>query len=442
MSNRAILVEELGKRYRIGASVVRHAKLRDALLHLAATPARNLARLRRMSAFGEADERDVIWALRDVSFEVAEGEVLGIVGHNGAGKSTLLKILSRITAPTTGRIEMVGRVGSLLEVGTGFHPELTGRDNVYLNGSILGMDKRYIDRRFEEIVEFAGVGRFIDTPVKRYSSGMHVRLAFAVAAHLEPEILIVDEVLAVGDAEFQRRCLGKMSEVSGDGRTVLFVSHNLVAVQGLCDRAIWVNRGRIELDGPTQTVVGEYMKSAAASMSRFTWSADTAGPPQSEHVRVLSACIRPEEGQPGDMIDVHTPFVIEVAFQPLSDTVVVRPRIHVVNQERVTVFKSNPPLPAKSSGWVDHRYLCRVPGDLLNDGQYSLNLRLIRNDDTIAVQMDDLLGFEIADAPDLRGSSFWEWGGVVRPRLDWRLETGVGGDGGGEHAPPAAATPV
>ena len=205
-----------------------------------------------------------IWALNDISFDVAQGEVLGVIGRNGAGKSTLLKVLTRITTPTTGRATIRGRVGSLLEVGTGFHPELTGRENVFLNGAILGMKRREIDRKFAEIVEFAGVEQFIDTPVKRYSSGMYVRLAFAVAAHLEPEILLVDEVLAVGDAEFQRRCLGRMEEIGGTGRTVLFVSHNMQAVAQLCDRVILLEGGGIVLDGPSTEVVAQYLQRVTA----------------------------------------------------------------------------------------------------------------------------------------------------------------------------------
>jgi lipopolysaccharide transport system ATP-binding protein len=271
MTDLAVRVEGLGKRYRIGAAGPRISTARQALTHLAAAPLRNLKRLRGLSAFDNDESADVIWALRDISFELKQGEVLGLIGRNGAGKSTLLKILSRITPPSTGFAEMDGRVGALLEVGTGFHPDLTGRENVYLNGSILGMDRRYIARRFEEIVEFAGVGKFIDTPVKRYSSGMHVRLAFAVAAHLEPDILIVDEVLAVGDAEFQHKCLGRMNDVAGEGRTVLFVSHNMNAVQRLCRRSIWLDRGEVVADGRTADIVPRYLSGSLSDSQPETW---------------------------------------------------------------------------------------------------------------------------------------------------------------------------
>ena len=241
----------LSKRYRIGQKQQVHDTFASAVADFAKLPLRNLQRLRRLTSFSEDGpvDEDVIWALRDVSLEVERGQVVGIIGRNGAGKSTLLKILCRITEPTSGRAELQGRVDSLLEVGTGFHPELTGRDNVFLNGSVLGMSRAEIKRKFDEIVDFSGVEKFIDTPVKRYSSGMKVRLAFSVAAHLEPDILLIDEVLAVGDAAFQRKCLGKMEEVSGEGRTVLFVSHNMGSIGKLCPTAILLEEGRLVFSG-------------------------------------------------------------------------------------------------------------------------------------------------------------------------------------------------
>ncbi|HEX6079059.1 MAG TPA: polysaccharide ABC transporter ATP-binding protein [Methylomirabilota bacterium] len=257
----AIRVEKLGKRYRIGR-VRGYRSLREEIVEAARAPFRYRA---------ERSGNDDFWALRDVSFDIGVGEVAGIVGGNGAGKSTLLKILSRVVTPTEGLAEIRGRVGSLLEVGTGFHPELTGRENVYMNGAILGMRKAEIDRKFDEIIAFAEIGQFLDTPVKRYSSGMQVRLAFAVAAHLEPEVLIVDEVLAVGDAQFQKKCLGKMQEVSRlGGRTVLFVSHNMNAVQRLCTRCILLERGGLKAVGPTNTIVGEYLARAGGTLSPAT----------------------------------------------------------------------------------------------------------------------------------------------------------------------------
>jgi ABC-type polysaccharide/polyol phosphate transport system ATPase subunit len=261
MSSLAIRVESLSKQYRKGAARSRKDRptLREAIATSLSAPFQNLRTIRGLGASGQPDAAELVWALRDISFELREGEVLGIVGGNGAGKSTLLKILSKITEPSSGRAEVLGRVGSLLEVGTGFHSELTGRQNVYLNGAILGMSRREIAQKFDEIVDFSGVAAFIDTPVKRYSSGMQVRLAFAVAAYFEPDIMIVDEVLAVGDAEFQRKCLGKMDAAASDGRTVLFVSHNINAVQRLCTRCILLKSGRLVADGTVADVTRQYV---------------------------------------------------------------------------------------------------------------------------------------------------------------------------------------
>jgi lipopolysaccharide transport system ATP-binding protein len=260
MSHLAIRVESLGKQYRIGGPQARYKTLRETLSGAATAP---LRRIRSIARGRSPGSHDIFWALRDISFEVQPGEVVGIIGRNGAGKSTLLKILSRITEPTEGYAELRGRVGTLLEVGTGFHPELTGRENIYLNGAILGMKRGEIERKFDEIVAFAEVERFIDTPVKHYSSGMYLRLAFAVAAHLEPEILIVDEVLAVGDAQFQKKCLGKMEDVARQGRTVLFVSHNMAAVRSMCTQAILLHDGRRELSGSTEMVIAHYLAANA-----------------------------------------------------------------------------------------------------------------------------------------------------------------------------------
>lgn len=264
MSSFAIRAENVSKRYRLGLREDLPDSIVGACLQWSRSPLKNFKKLRNLSHFEEEDSSDVLWALKDVSFEIARGEVVGFIGRNGAGKSTLLKILSRITDPTHGRIDLHGRVSSLLEVGTGFHPELTGRENVFLNGTILGMKKREISRKFDEIVEFSGIERFIDTPVKRYSSGMMVRIAFAVAAHLEPEILIVDEVLAVGDADFQRKSIGKMQDVAaGEGRTVLFVSHNMGSIENLCERVAVIENGRISVMSDARTGVREYLKQTA-----------------------------------------------------------------------------------------------------------------------------------------------------------------------------------
>src|SRR5437016_1590224 len=256
MSETAIQVENVSKLYHIGERKP-YKTVRESLMNVLSAPSRLSRRLRKTKT-RRADETE-LWALRDVSFEVKQGEVVGLIGRNGAGKSTLLKVLSRITEPTAGRITIRGRVGSLLEVGTGFHPELTGRENIFLNGAILGMRRAEIVRKFDEIVTFAEMDRFIDTPVKHYSSGMYMRLAFGVAAHLHPEILVVDEVLAVGDAQFQKKCLGKMEDVAKQGRTVLFVSHNMQAIRQMCHRAVWLAEGQLLMDGPSDAVVHQYL---------------------------------------------------------------------------------------------------------------------------------------------------------------------------------------
>jgi len=301
----AIEVEGLSKKYRLGEYQAAYGTLRETFVHAG----------RRLTGREHHRASTELWALQDVSFDVPEGEVLGVVGRNGAGKSTLLKILSRIVSPTAGRAEIRGRVGSLLEVGTGFSAELTGRENIYLNGAILGMKRREIEDRFDAIVEFSGVETFIDTPVKRYSSGMYVRLAFAVAAHFEPEILFVDEVLAVGDAEFQARCLGRMEEFGNSGRTVIFVSHNMQAVAQLCDRAILLEGGRLVREGPSEEVVAYHLQTSAGAGSTRTWSADEA--PGDDLVRLRSVRIVDEDGDSVDYVDVRRPVGIELAFTVL-----------------------------------------------------------------------------------------------------------------------------
>ena len=292
MAGPVIVVEGLSKRYRLGEWTY------PTLVEAAVAP------LRRRP------EPELVWALRDVSLEVVEGEAVGVIGRNGAGKTTLLKILARITRPTTGVARMRGRVGALLEVGTGFHPELTGRENVFLNGAILGMTRRDIRSRFDEIVAFAGVERFLDTPLKRYSSGMYLRLAFAVAAHLDPEIVVVDEVLAVGDVEFQQRCLFKMSQLEAEGRTVLFVSHDLGAIGRLCRRAIWIDGGSVEADGPTADVLDGYLRSAVPGIARSSF-AETPGAP----VQLLSVELAGENGEPVDLPRRDRPLQVRFRFR-------------------------------------------------------------------------------------------------------------------------------
>src|SRR6266705_4735392 len=320
MSDIAIHVSGLGKRYRLGANQQAYKTLKEKLTQKAASPFRVALHLLTGNGNGNGkfgirkSKPEMIWALKDVSFEIKRGEVVGIIGRNGAGKSTLLKVLSRITEPTEGYADIHGRVGSLLEVGTGFQPELTGRENIFLNGSILGMTRAEIARNFDAIVEFSGVERFIDTPVKRYSSGMFVRLAFSVAAHFEPEIMIVDEVLSVGDADFQRRSLGRMETIGDSGRTVLFVSHNLQGILQLCDRTILLVEGRIARYGPTPDVVAYYEERAMGMGRQFFWEDDETAP-GSELVRLRSVRVVDEEGESIVTFDVRRPIGIEIGFR-------------------------------------------------------------------------------------------------------------------------------
>jgi lipopolysaccharide transport system ATP-binding protein len=330
MSDISIQVENLGKRYRIGAQQERFRTLRDSLVNAVTDPIR---RFRQSQAEGQT--QDTIWALKDVSFEVKQGEVLGIIGRNGAGKSTLLKILSHITDPTEGRVMLRGRVGSLLEVGTGFHPELTGRENIYLNGAILGMKKVEIERKFDEIVAFAEIEKFLDTSVKRYSSGMYVRLAFAVAAHLEPEILVVDEVLAVGDAEFQRKCLGKMGGVAREGRTVLFVSHNMAAIRNLCSTAILLEKGNLAYSDSAKDVVDYYLRSCNVNATETIRHFDhTAG----QKMYIKSICTTDEVGHPTNQLkhDQESYLIVEYVVEEPVPGAYICAEFH--NSEDVAVF--------------------------------------------------------------------------------------------------------
>jgi lipopolysaccharide transport system ATP-binding protein len=364
-----------------------------------------------------------LWALKDVSFEVQHGEVLGIIGANGAGKSTLLKVLSRITEPTEGRIEVRGRLGSLLEVGTGFDPELTGRENIYLNGAILGLKRSEIQRRFDGIVEFSEIERFIDTPVKRYSSGMYMRLAFAVAAHLEPDILVVDEVLAVGDASFQKKCLGKMGNVAQTGRTVLFVSHNMLAMEDLCDRVIWLKDGRIVDEGRPKDVIAGYLGGTFSTNLERVWKDRSTGP-GTDDVRLHRASVRPENGAPGNPITVRTPFVMEFEYWSLRPNVYLSPSVALYNEHGIVVFTSGPhfdPEGHERDPAGLYRHVCRVPGDLLNDGTYRVALYIDKNGRTI-LQQDDILVFDVRDVIEVRHGWHGEWTGVIRPMLDWSTE--------------------
>ena len=366
------------------------------------------------------------WALRDVSFDVQPGEVIGVIGRNGAGKSTLLKILSRITEPTSGEARIRGRVASLLEVGTGFHPELTGRENVFLNGAILGMTKTEIASKFDEIVDFAEIEKFIDTPVKRYSSGMYVRLAFAVAAHLEPEILIVDEVLAVGDANFQKKCLGKMKDVSGqDGRTVLFVSHNMMAVQSLCSRGILMKEGRAAFIGNTEECVHQYLSEDSATPSEKVWD-DPSRAPGNEKVRLtgIRAVSKRSDGKPETLFDMTTPIDVHVEVR-VQKSCVFHTVLHFVTEQGTLAFASGGTPPRNGSSQTapgDYRLTCRIPANLLNEGRYNIRFLLVENETTTTATADAPIGFDVKDLTP-RGVGAWHGReqGPVRPRLEWEV---------------------
>lgn len=427
MGEVAIRLEGIGKRYRLGEREPYRA-LRDALAEAIGRPLRRLSmrpRADTASPSRPSPDDGWIWALKDVSLEIRRGEVVGIIGRNGAGKSTLLKILARITEPTTGHGEIHGRVGALLEVGTGFHPELTGRENIFLNGAILGMRRSEIRRKFDEIVAFAEVEKFIDTPVKRYSSGMFVRLAFAVAAHLETEILLIDEVLAVGDAAFQRKCLGKMGDVAKQGRTIPFVSHNLAAIQRLCGRVIWLDQGVVVDEGPATSVVSRYLRSALSSLTERLWD-DIRTAPGTEKVRLRRACVRPVTGRPDDQITTETPFVLEFEYWNLEPDAHLNLSLHIYNDQGILVFNA---LPVRETTWRGRpfprglfRDRCYVPGNLLNDGVHRVELLIVRDEANVLFQYEDVLIFDVHETVGERGAWYGKWAGAVRPMLDWTTE--------------------
>jgi lipopolysaccharide transport system ATP-binding protein len=413
-----IAARGLAKQYMLGQHQAAYGTLRESLAHVG----------RRFTGREHTAEAEKVWALRDVTFDVQQGEVLGIVGRNGAGKSTLLKVLTRITSPSAGRVEIRGRVGSLLEVGTGFHPELTGRENIYLNGAILGMKRREIEQRFDAIVEFSGVERFMDTPVKRYSSGMYVRLAFAVAAHLEPEILLVDEVLSVGDAEFQRRCLGRMEELGSSGRTVIFVSHQLSAIAHLCDRAIQIDAGRVVGDGRAADVIANYLHQTHSAGSTREWSEESA--PGDDLAKILAVRLVPHEGLPPGVVDVRRPVAIETVFKVLDEGKPVFPKLKIKDQEGAIAFNAmdtderwlepTPPGEYVSTAWI--------PGNLLNEGSVIVEMAICSIDFPKLehhAAVYEAISFEVLDPGEgdsARGIFAGQWRGVVRPMLEWTCE--------------------
>lgn len=420
MSDLAIKVQDLGKQYRIGLSPTRYKTLRETLVESINIP----ARLKRRK---NGEEQGKIWALRDISFDVNKGQVLGVIGRNGAGKSTLLKILSRVTEPSEGFAEIRGQVGSLLEVGTGFHPELTGRENIFLNGAILGMNRTEIDEKFDQIVSFAEVEQFIDTPVKRYSSGMYLRLAFAVAAHLEPDILVVDEVLAVGDAEFQRRCLGKMSDVAKQGRTVLFVSHNMSAILRLTEEAILLDKGELVLRAPTQEAVDHYMSTGYAQTGQRIWEGDEI-PESASPFRPLALRLYNQKGHIVDTVRSTEPITINLEYKLMAPITGLRVGLYLMTTRGEYVFTSfdtdHPEMYERYSVRPEGHFTssCTLPPNFLNEGRYVLGINASSFRVKRYFQDEQALTFTV----DVSGAPGMQWPenrlGPVRPALEWSIE--------------------
>ena len=420
MAKYSVEVNQIGKRYRIGVTAGQYNTLRDTLAGVFQSPKNRLhARMTEDNSF---------WALKDVSFKVEEGKAIGIIGRNGAGKSTLLKILSRVTEPTEGSALIHGRVGSLLEVGTGFHPELTGRENIFLNGAILGMKRTEIERKLDEIIAFSEVEKFVDTPVKRYSSGMYLRLAFAVAAHLDPEILVVDEVLAVGDAEFQRKCLGKMSDVASQGRTVLFVSHNMSAIMRLTDQTVVLEHGKVVMQGPTADAVDYYLSQGFSQEGQREWKEDefdkNPAPFHPICIRVLS-----EAGTVSDTVRSTDKFYVEMDYSLDEDITGLRVGFYIIStrgefiltsfdvddQEKFEKYSTR-----KAGHYISR---CTIPGDFLNEGRFVIGINASIFKIRTYFHDEQALVFNVNGT----GAPGTQWPeprtGLIRPRLNWEIES-------------------
>jgi lipopolysaccharide transport system ATP-binding protein len=420
-----IRAEGLGKKYLIGhaAERERYIALRDVLVRGAHNLWRKTADMVRGRAIVAGDTAEEFWALKEVSFDVKRGEVLGVIGRNGAGKSTLLKILSRITEPSAGRVSIKGRVASLLEVGTGFHPELTGRENIYLNGAILGMTRAEIRRKFDEIVAFAEVEKFLDTPIKRYSSGMYVRLAFAVAAHLDPEILIIDEVLAVGDAEFQKKCLGKMSEVADGGRTVLFVSHNMAAIRSLCQSALLFDKGYLRANGTPEVMIEQYLTrlTNGTLRSRALSDGEVTG---DGILKVQVIQINTRHRADVTQLMTEEPFSISVRYEQMADVRGLRISLQLVTGIGEVVFTTTDHLERTTEMDLPGVRVstCRLPGKLLNRGRYAVRFCADIPGIRVICEWREVATFTVI-GPHNGGTNFpdAEWPGVISPALDWTV---------------------
>ncbi|MBQ6518230.1 MAG: ABC transporter ATP-binding protein [Anaerolineaceae bacterium] len=420
MTKYSVEVNDIGKRYRIGMSARQYNTLRDTLYNVFQNPKSRL--------HTKMNDSNSFWALKNVNFKVEEGKAIGIIGRNGAGKSTLLKILSRVTEPTEGTAVIRGRVGSLLEVGTGFHPELTGRENIFLNGAILGMKRAEIEKKLDEIIAFSEVEKFVDTPVKRYSSGMYLRLAFAVAAHLDPEILVVDEVLAVGDAEFQRKCLGKMSDVANQGRTVLFVSHNMSAIMRLTDQTVVLDHGKVAMQGPTSDAVDYYLSQGFSQEGQREWKDDEfdrdPAPFHPEKIRILS-----NEGNISDTVRSTEKFYVEFDYSLDEDIAGLRVGLYIISTRGefiLTSFDVDDPIEfekysTRKAGKYTSR--CEIPADFLNEGRFVVGVNASIFKIRTFFHDEQAIAFNVNST----GAPGTQWPenrtGLIRPRLNWEIES-------------------
>jgi lipopolysaccharide transport system ATP-binding protein len=397
-----IKIENVSKKYILNHKQNKQDTLRDTFSNFS----KNLFKK------SDVTTKETFWALKNVSFEVEQGDRIGLIGSNGAGKSTLLKILSQITAPDEGQIKIKGRMASLLEVGTGFHPELTGRENIFLNGAILGMQKHEIVKHFDAIVDFAGIERFLDTPVKRYSSGMYVRLGFAIAAHLEPEILVVDEVLAVGDADFQKKSIGKMKDVSKSGRTLIFVSHNLTAVQGLCNKGVYLNKGEMIIQDSVDNVINEYVKNVSKFQLKQSWDLPENAP-GNDLIRIKNIHLEPLVDLQGKNMDVRTPLKMHFEYWNLEDGLNLNLSLFLYSMTGECIFNVANHTKAYKKGIIKSELV--IPGDFLNDGSYYLSIMIVRDAMAPVYFFEEALAFDIHD---FREGTEWygKWPGAIRPK--------------------------
>jgi lipopolysaccharide transport system ATP-binding protein len=416
----AITIQHLSKRYRIGGLHPGYMTFREMLGGVVTAPFRRLK---------SGNGYQTLWALSNINLQIGQGELVGIIGHNGAGKSTLLKILSRVTKPTTGEVELFGRIGSLLEVGTGFHPDLTGRENIFLSGAILGMRRAEIERKFEEIVAFSEVEKFIETSVKWYSSGMYVRLAFSVAAHLEPEILMMDEVLAVGDAAFQQKCLNKLHEIRQQGRTILFVSHDMAAITRLCKRVVLLEKGKIACDGAPREVVDHYLSSSLKTGAWREWT-HAAEAPGDEVVRLRRVRVRDEAGETISVVDIRKPVGIELTYEVLDEGHALVPVIEFYNEEGTELFSTHD----TKAEWGRHQRLRAtytstvwIPGNLLAEGSLIGHVSIMSHFPATVLHAHErnAVAFQVVDSPagdSARGDYIGPMPGLIRPLLSWTTE--------------------